>query len=95
MGEMTEITKDDMTKSLARRNAQLAEYAALPPIQPQLQRMHAAYTAKPEAKCGDCQACRKLKANGRLTCEVYLHETHKPAYWLEDWTACGMSEPKR
>ncbi len=92
---MSELTKDDMTKSLARRAAQLAEYAALPPIQPQLQRMHKAYTAKPDARCGDCAACRKLQANGRLTCELYFHETHKPAYWLEDWTACGMWEAKR
>lgn len=91
MGEMTEITKRDISGRLARLHA---DYAALPVIQPQLQRMHAAYTAKPEAKCGDCQACRKLQANGRLTCEVYLHETHKPAYWLEDWPACGMWEAR-
>lgn len=89
---MTELTKDDMTKSLARRNALLAKYAALPPIQPQLERMHKAYTEKPDARCGDCKACRKLQANGRLTCEVYYHETHKPAFWQASWVACGMWE---
>jgi hypothetical protein len=42
-----------------------ADYAALPVIQPQLQRMHAAYTAKPEAKCGDCQRVASSRQMGR------------------------------
>ena len=89
---MTELTKEDMAKSLARRNAHLAEYAALPAITPQLERMHRAYTLRAEDRCGDCAHCRPRQADGRLLCEIYLHETHKPAYWLASWVACGMWE---
>ncbi len=88
---MSEITKDEIRQNLARRlTVQLDDYRKLPPITPQLERMHQAYTEDKAHTCGECGHCRKLQANARLCCELYLHETHKPAAWQEEWAACGM-----
>ena len=90
---MTEITKDEIRQNLARRlTVQLDDYRNLTPITPQLERMHKAYTLDNAHTCGECGHCRKRQTDGRLYCELYLHETHKAAAWQGDWTACGMFE---
>lgn len=90
---MTEITKDEIRKNLARRlTAQLDAYAALEPIRPQLERMHRAYTADVAHTCAACVHCRKRQSDGRLCCDLYLHETHKAAAWQGEWPACGLWE---
>ena len=90
---MTEITKDEIRQNLARRlTAQLDTYRKLPPITPQLERMHKAYTLDNAHTCGECANFRRCLSDGRWCCEIYLHEMNRVVAWQREWAACGLWE---